>query len=95
MTKRTVSASRVTAGLNALNGQRPQRQTGANAFIQAAKPIERTPVAHTWNGAISNATTLSALLDFFSANLRGRTDIIRYWEKAKACLLYTSPSPRD
>lgn len=84
--KRTVNTSRVTAGLSALSGQRTQRQTGltgASAFIQAAKPIERTPIAHTWNGAISNATTLSALLDFFSGNLRGRTDILRYWEKAK------------
>ncbi len=82
--RQTVNASRVTASLNALNGQRPQGLTGANAFIQAAKPIERTPVAHTWNGAISNATTLSGLLDFFSTNLRGRTDILRYWAKAKA-----------
>lgn len=59
--------------IDALNGMRVKgKQNGPAAFVAAAQDsILSNPSTQTRNGALSNATTLSATLDFFSSVLRG------------------------
>lgn len=80
---RQVSYNSVDNGLNALNGMRVKgKQNGPAAFVAAAQDgILSNPTTQTWNGAISNSTTLSATLDFFSSVLRGNFNkTVHLWQ---------------
>ena len=58
------------------------KQNGPAAFVAAAQDgILSNPTTQTWNGAISNSTTLSATLDFFSSVLRGNFNkTVHLWQ---------------
>ena len=69
--------------IDALNGMRVKgKQNGPAAFVAAAQDsILSNPTTQTWNGALSNATTLSATLDFFSSVLRGNFNkTVHLWQ---------------